>query len=113
MFGEGLLEHIVAAALRFWWPFGRTGQDFNEKGGELLGSVLIDFGIDLFGMNALGQRLVWADFAVKQPMVLAFGQCFVSLAIEVFANVVLDAVAQAIGILVFDHQGVSFSHDRF
>jgi hypothetical protein len=26
---------------------------------------------------------------------------------------VLDAVAQAIGILVFDHQGVSFSHDRF
>jgi hypothetical protein len=25
---------------------------------------------------------------------------------------VFDAVAQAIGILVFDHQGVSFSHAR-
>ena len=110
VFGEGLLKHIVAAALGLGRAFGRTGQDFDEKGGLLLGSEFIDFGIDLFGMNALRQCLIWADFAIKEPMVLAFGQRFVSLATEVFANVVLDAVAQAIGVLVFDHQGVSFSH---
>jgi len=108
--GQGLLEHVSRGALGLGWAFGRTSQDLNEKGGQFLRSVRIDLGVDLFGVNALSGRFIGADLAIKEPMVLSFGQGLVSLSAEVFSNVVFDAVAQAIGILVFDHQGVSFSH---
>lgn len=110
--GERLLEHVIFAVLGFRRAFGRSGQNLDKEGGQLLGFELIDFGIDLFGVDALCEGLIGTDFAVKKPVILSFGQSFISLSIEVFADIVFDAVAQAIGILVFDHQGVSFSHAR-
>jgi hypothetical protein len=109
---ERLLEHVIFAVLRFRRAFGRSGQNLNKEGGKFLGFVLIDFGVDLFGMDALCEGLIGTYFAVKKPVILSFGQGFISLAVEIFADIVFDAVAQAIGILVFDHQGVSFSHAR-
>lgn len=110
--GERLLQDLVGVVLRFGRAFGRPGQNLDKKRGELLDPELIDFGVDLFGVNALREGFIGSDFAIKEPVIRAFGQGFVSLAIEIFADVVFDAVAQAIGMLVFVHQGVGFSHTR-
>ncbi len=107
---QGVFEHIAWGAFGLGRSFGRSSQDFDKKSRKFLGSVLVDPGIDLFGVNALSSGFIGPHFAIEEPMVLPFGKGFVSLSTEVFANIVFDAIAQAIGILVFDHQGVSFSH---
>ena len=90
---ERLLKHMICVVLRFRGSFGRSGQNLNKEGGKFLGFELIDFGVDLFGMDALCKSLIGTNFAIKEPVIFSFGEGFISLSIEIFANVVFDAVA--------------------
>ena len=112
MLCQRVLEHIACTALRFGGANGRAGKDLDEERREFLRFELADFGVDLFGVYALCCGLIGTHFAIKEPMIMPFGKGLVSLSVEVFANIVFDAIDQAIGILVFDHQGISFSHTR-
>ena len=86
------------------------GDDFHIK---LIAAVLYK-GIDQPGqcaeVNNFSAGLVAAKSATEIPEIHTFRQCTIALALDIFANVVLARLDQAVTVFTVDVEQVGFSH---
>jgi hypothetical protein len=62
-------------------------------------------------MHHFGGVFTQAKFAIEVPKIGAFGQVTAAFAFEIFANLVLNSVEQAVGVFAFDLELECFFHE--